>query len=217
VVDLPGLGEGQDVVDWAPGRSIREFFAALDAAWEWKLAATSAESYPQDANGELVENLGAADSHYQGTKDAPPDADSDEPWWRDQASIPPRGSLYGRHYVRNAIGATIAGGGRGKTSLGSLEAVSMAVGRNLLTGERLPGGPLRVVLWNGEEDQDEMDRRIAAVCQRYKITKDDLDGRLFVKSVTDKPMRFAVMDKGAAKIDPAVFERAKQFGAFTSE
>src|SRR4029077_10410293 len=78
-----------------------------------------------------------------------------KPWWRDPTTLPPRQFLYDRHYVRRAIGATIAGGGRGKTTRAVYEAISMAIGRDLATREALPSGPLRVCMWNGEEDQDE--------------------------------------------------------------
>ena len=76
----------------------------------------------------------------------------DHPWWRDPAAIPPRQFLHERHYIRRAIGATIAAGGRGKTTLSVFDAVTMASGRDLVTGKPLPGSPLRVWLLNGEED-----------------------------------------------------------------
>jgi len=121
----------------------------------------------------------------------PVDLGGAAPWWRDPATIPPREFLYGRHYIRRAIGATIAGGGRGKTTLAVFEAVTMAAGFDLVTREPLPSGALRVWLLNGEEEQDELDRRAAAVCQRYRISRADLGGRLFAESVRDRPMRIA--------------------------
>src|SRR5262245_54196548 len=96
--------------------------------------------------------------------------------WRDPATIPRRQFLFGRHYARKTIGATIGSGGRAKTTLGLLEFVGMACGRNLLTGEKIE--PLRPWYLNGEEDQDELDRRVAAICQRYGITEADCGGRL---------------------------------------
>src|SRR5262245_2165815 len=57
--------------------------------------------------------------------------------WRDPATIPRRQFLFGRHYIRGTIGATIGAGGRAKTTKGLLEFVGMACGRNLLTGEHL--------------------------------------------------------------------------------
>jgi len=135
-----------------------------------------------------------------------------KPWWRDPANIPPRQFLYGRHYIRRAISATIAGGGRGKTTLSVFEAVTMAAGRDLNNGVPLPDGqPLRVWLLNGEEDQDELDRRVAAVCQRYRVTQSDLGGRLFVQSVRDRPMRVATMGEGGAKIDDNVVNQMIAF------
>ena len=49
----------------------------------------------------------------------------------------------------------------------------MATGRKLLHDE--PWGRSRVWLWNGEDPQDELQRRIAAACARYGI---DFDGFL---------------------------------------
>ena len=57
--------------------------------------------------------------------------------WPDPASIPPRQCLYGRHYIRGNIGATIAAGGRAKTTLGLTEAIGQAAGRNLIAGTQL--------------------------------------------------------------------------------
>jgi AAA domain len=67
---------------------------------------------------------------------------ADQPWGRDPATIPPRQFLYGKHYTRGAVGATIGAGGRAKTTLSCEEAVSMAVGRDLMAGEPLKSGPL---------------------------------------------------------------------------
>jgi RecA-family ATPase len=134
-----------------------------------------------------------------------------KPWWRNSRTIPPRQFLYGQHYIRRAIGATIAAGGRGKTTLSVFEAVTMAAGRDLNTGVPLPDGPLRVWLVNGEEDQDELDRRVAALCQHYQVTEVDLGGRLFVQSVRDCPMRIATMGQFGAAIDDKVVDQMIKF------
>jgi len=119
--------------------------------------------------------------------------------WRDPKEIPPRQFLFGRHYARRNIGATIGGGGRGKTTLGLTEFVGMASGRNLLTCEKIE--PLRVWGLNAEEDQDELDRRVAAICKLYNVTEADCGGRLFVQSVQEKPIRFAGLVKGVPALD----------------
>jgi hypothetical protein len=141
--------------------------------------------------------------------DAP--TDNDMPWWRNPADIPPRQPLFGMHYVRRTIGATIGAGGRAKTTLSHCEGVSMAIGRNLMTDEPLAGGPLRVWCINGEEDQDELDRRVAGTCQHYGITEADLGGRLFVKSVRDQPMRIATLVRNVPTLNQAVIDRLTGF------
>jgi hypothetical protein len=130
--------------------------------------------------------------------------------WRDPATIPPRQFLFGRHYIRKAIGATIGAGGRAKTTLATVEFISMAVGRNLLTGEAIE--PLRAWYLNGEEDQDELDRRFAATFQHYGVTEADCGGRLFVQSVRDNPLRLATL---SAKNIPTLNREA--LGQFEEE
>jgi RecA-family ATPase len=125
-------------------------------------------------------------------------------WWRDPATIPPRSTLYEGHYNRRTIGATIGGGGRAKTTRGIYEGISMAVGFDIATKEKLPSGELRVWICNGEEDQDELDRRVAATCQRYGISQADLGGRLFVQSVRDNPLRIATLVNNRPAIDETV-------------
>jgi len=133
------------------------------------------------------------------------------PWWRDSQTIPNRKFLYGRHYIQGEIGATIGGGGRGKTTLGTCEAISMGVGRNLMTGELLPGGPLRVWVLNAEEDQDELDRRFVAACQHYGVRQTDLGGRLFVESIRAHPWRIATLVKNVPTINPDVVGGMMEF------
>jgi AAA domain len=134
-----------------------------------------------------------------------------EAWWREPASIPRRQFLYGRHYARRNIGATIGAGGRAKTTQGGYEAVSMAVGHDLASGQVLASGPLRVWMLNGEEDQDELDRRLAAVCQHYGITKANLGGRLFAQSVRDKPLRIASMRKNMPILNEGIVKFMADF------
>src|SRR4029077_875628 len=84
-------------------------------------------------------------------------------------------------------------------------------GRDLATREALPSGPLRVCMWNGEEDQDELDRRVAATCRHYGVSRADLGGRLFVISVRDHPMRIATLTKGAATLKKDVIAAMIEF------
>jgi hypothetical protein len=133
------------------------------------------------------------------------------PWWRDPATIPPRQSLYDGHYSRRTIGATIGAGGRAKTTRGVYEAICMTVGFDIATKEALPEEKLRVWICNGEEDQDELDRRVAAACQRYGISQDNLGGRLFVQSVRDNPLRIATLVNNRPVIDQSVLKYMTDF------
>src|SRR5262249_52910026 len=90
----------------------------------------------------------------------------------DPAMLQPRQWLYGRHYQRRTVSATIAPGGFGKTTLGMVEAVSMATCRNLL-GEQ-PEARLRVWYHNGEDNLEELNRRLAAICMHNKIPQKEL-------------------------------------------
>lgn len=102
--------------------------------------------------------------------------------WQQPWKIPPRQFLYGRHYVRKYLSATIAPGGVGKSALALTEAVAMASGRAILG---LQSRPLTVWYFNGEDPLDETQRRIAAACIHHRVAPADLDGRLFIDSGRD--------------------------------
>lgn len=133
------------------------------------------------------------------------------PWWRDPATIPKRRSLYDGHYIRRAIGATIGAGGRAKTTRGIYEAVCMVVGFDIASKNPLPEGKLAVWVCNGEEDQDELDRRVAATCQHYGITRGSLGDRLYVQSVRDDPLRIATLVNNRPMIDKRVLRYMEDF------
>ena len=89
--------------------------------------------------------------------------------WTDPSGIPPRDWIYGMHYIRKFLTATIAVGGAGKSANAILEAVSMAIGRDLLNGgQTIEQG--RVWYFNSEDPIEELQRRVLAVCIEYDIT-----------------------------------------------
>jgi hypothetical protein len=121
--------------------------------------------------------------------------------FRDPATIPPRQWLYGRHYMRGVVSATLGAPGRLKSTTLQTEVVGMSAGLDLIGGRLLECGPLRAAYFNGEETQDELDRRVAAIMQRYSIAPDSCAGRLWVMSTRDTPMRLAIMGpKGNAVV-----------------
>ena len=97
--------------------------------------------------------------------------------YRDPATIPRRQFLYGRHFIRGFISATVAPGGVGKSSLALVEAVAMAAGRDLLGIQ--PPKPLKVWYVNLEDPREEIERRIAAICLHFRIGPKEIDTRLF--------------------------------------
>ena len=107
----------------------------------------------------------------------------------DIRTLPPRRWLYGRHYQRGVVSATVAPGGTGKTSLVMVDAIAMATARNLLGDQ--PEERCRVWLHNGEDGQEELTRRICAICEYYKIPQEELDGWLAVTSGADMPLKVA--------------------------
>jgi hypothetical protein len=90
------------------------------------------------------------------------------------------------------VSASIGAPGRLKSTNSLTEIIGMAAGRDLMSGEPLPSGPLRASYLNGEETQDELDRRVAAICQCFAVRTEDCGGRLWVCSTREKPIRLAV-------------------------
>jgi AAA domain len=107
----------------------------------------------------------------------------------DLATLPPRQWLYGRHYQRGTVSATIAPGGFGKTTLCMVEAVAMATCCNLL-GEQ-PTERLRAWYHNGEDTLEELNRRLGAICLHYKIPQEELRDWFFMTSGNEVPLRVA--------------------------
>jgi hypothetical protein len=132
--------------------------------------------------------------------------DSPQPYtFPDPAKIPPREFLYGKQYLRASVSATIAAGGKGKSTLKLTEAIGMAVGRNIVPGERLKA-PLRVWVVNAEEDQNELNRRIAAICQRYGVDPAECADRLFVTSIKGKPWCIATLVKNVPTLNQPLID-----------
>lgn len=124
--------------------------------------------------------------------------------------IPARDWVYGRHLIRRFVSATVAAGGVGKSSLTFVEAMAMATGKPLLgvTVNR----PLRVWVWCLEDPREELDRRFAAIAKHYKITGDDIGGRLFLNSGRDTPLCVARQESktGAIIVEPDMAEIENQ-------
>ena len=118
---------------------------------------------------------------------------------RDPSLIPPREWLYARHYIRGYVTATVAAPDIGKTSLSLAEALAMVTGKPLL--EVPVREPLRVWYWNGEDPQDEIERRAAALCLHYQLRQDDLGGRLYFDSGRNMPIKIGQSTRDGTRIN----------------
>jgi len=118
----------------------------------------------------------------------------------DARLIPTRQWLYNRHLIRRFVSVTIAPGGAGKSSLIIAEAIAMVSGKPLLGIE--PEKKLNVWLFNGEDPNDELQRRIMAVAFNYGLKEKDLEG-LFVDSGRTKPIVIARYNRNQIIIDTA--------------
>ncbi len=98
----------------------------------------------------------------------------------DISKIPPRPWLIKGHLIRGFVNALIAPGAVGKSTYTLLEAISVATGRALIH-EKI-AEQTNVLLINNEDPDDEIQRRVGAIMQHYKLKNADLHGRLFLQS-----------------------------------
>jgi hypothetical protein len=172
-------------------------------AWAAALAAGKRPTMSRNGTGWHVRSYGdkANGNARESNKDEKPDSASSPaaPFVLrpldcfDPANLPPREFLFDTHYQRRTVGGTVAPGGTGKSSLVMVESVSMAIGLNLLNNKKPLERPLRVWYHNGEDNMDELKRRLAAICQHYEVSLKDLltGGNWFMTSGNEVPLRVA--------------------------
>jgi AAA domain len=126
--------------------------------------------------------------------------------WQPPATIPPRKFVYGRHYIRENLGVTVAPGAVGKSTLVLVEALAMVTGRNLL-GVQAPK-PRKVWYVNLEDSRTEIERRIAAICLYFSIDPDDIGDRLCIGG-RETEIVLATQTKTGGVIAEPVFDALK--------
>jgi hypothetical protein len=138
--------------------------------------------------------------------------------WADNinaAMIPRRRWLIGSFAVRGNLTVLVAPPGAGKSTLGIALAVACAIGRDELVGEQVHE-PTRAWVWNNEDDQDELRRRLAAVLQHWSIDAADIRGRLGLNSGADRPLLIARLNRDGTVLRlpdiEAVAERVRANG-----
>ncbi len=120
----------------------------------------------------------------------------------DLTKIPCRRWLLGTTLIRGHVKVLIATGGIGKTQLILQRAISIVTGRNLSGGKVHERGRAWVI--NGEDLTEELDRRIAAICQQWSIDPRDLGEDLFRNSGFDRRLIVAEERDGQLVATPDV-------------
>jgi hypothetical protein len=122
----------------------------------------------------------------------------------DASAMAPRSWLYGTSLIRSYLSATFGAPGGGKSSKRLVEAIALATGRDLLGVT--PVQRCRVWYWNGEDPQQETERRVVAICLHYGIPQEELVGWLFTDSGRDTPIVLAEQSKGGTRIYEPIVE-----------
>jgi hypothetical protein len=95
------------------------------------------------------------------------------------SNIPPREWLYGIDLVRGKVTVVASPGGVGKSSL-VLGMIMALVTEKALLGETIWDTNHTAMYLNGEDDQQEMRRRLAAFCYKHNITEQEYRGKLLM-------------------------------------
>ena len=137
-------------------------------------------------------------------------------------TIPRRKWLYGGHYIRGYVTGTSAPTTAGKSTVTLAEDVSMMTGLDLLKvgPSRMPPRRLKVWVWNGEDPEEEIVRRLKAICLRhgtpetegdfeetvpgFDFSFEDLRGFLYLDSGRDLKIKVAKMAAGSIVVDQSV-------------
>lgn len=127
--------------------------------------------------------------------------------WIDPAVLLPRDWIYGGHFIRKFVSTTVAPGGVGKSSFEIVEMLAMTSGKPLLGLK--PPGRFRVWMWNGEDPEDELQRRIMAAAVKHGLAASDFEGRLFVDSGRDMELVIAEQTRDGAQVVAPVIDAIK--------
>jgi hypothetical protein len=124
---------------------------------------------------------------------------------REASSIPKRRFVIGRLAARNYLTALISPPGVGKTTFLLMVAVAVVTGRSDITGFKVHERT-RVMLWNQEDEADELDRRLLAILEAFNLTWADLEigGKpgLLLGSGVERPFLVAKRESDVIKRSP---------------
>jgi hypothetical protein len=117
-----------------------------------------------------------------------------------ERSIPRRPWLVAGFLLRRHLSVLYASSGTGKSIISLTIAVHLAIGRDF--GRFKIPRPAKVAFLSVEEDKDEIDRRLAAICATYGVSQEALEGRLHKISLTAPQLLAWVKDPKSQRIEP---------------
>lgn len=107
---------------------------------------------------------------------------------------PPRPWAYGNFLMYRAVSAVAAPPGVGKTTFSFQVGIAFALDKELGPWAPAPGGGGKVWLYNGEEPQDELDRRFMAAAYESGVEDHVAAERFFYNSGLDERLQFVRVD-----------------------
>jgi hypothetical protein len=111
----------------------------------------------------------------------------------DPSSIPARQWLYGSHLIRGFVSVLVSPGGTGKSAL------AMAIVMELVANRKLLGphvfSQVNGAIFNLEDPMEELNRRTAALMIHHRISRDELEGRLFLHDGEGRGLKLASLDE----------------------
>jgi hypothetical protein len=114
-------------------------------------------------------------------------------------AIPPRRWILGSLLLRRKVSMLIAQAGMGKSTLGIGIAVAVAAGLEKPTGLKVHE-PTKVWLINNEDDEEELQRRLAACLKHFEIPWSAIEGKLYIDSGERRRLTIASKNTGGLVI-----------------
>ncbi len=119
--------------------------------------------------------------------------------------------LYGTYLLRGQVTFCAAPGGLGKTSYSAALAVELAANKSVL-GNKIWINKPKVLYLNGEDDKEEMARRMWAFCLLHQISEQDIQ-RLSLLGSDDwrtKELAFMRNERGSSMLNDNAFGRFEE-------